>query len=72
MNSEHVWEPSTSVGNKKRRPLVANSGEVLALPKVNANLVVQLRPKIKARKITWQIEKKNLGRKNQRPPLRKT
>jgi len=50
MNSEHVWEPSTSVGNKKRRPLVANSGEVLALPKVNANLSGAAAPKNKGKK----------------------
>jgi len=32
MDTEHVWE-----NRKKRRPLVGNGGEVLALPKVNAN-----------------------------------
>jgi len=51
---------------------VVNRGEVLALPKVNANSSGAAAPKNKDKKDNVANEKEKPGKKKQRPSLRKT
>jgi len=63
VDSEHVWE-----NRKKRRPLVVNRGEILALPKVNANSSGAAAPKNKDKKDNVANEKEKPGKKKNRGP----